>query len=115
MPRQDKPAKDAAARIRAVRNYIDITQHELADRIGVSLATMKRIESGARPISSDELLAIGEACHAPPDFMLHGYDAITSAGASDIPMDCLRRFGDLDARMAEVEAQVRRLYTDDGS
>jgi transcriptional regulator with XRE-family HTH domain len=115
MSRQDKPAKDAAARIRAVRNYIDITQHELADRIGVSLATMKRIESGSRPISSDELLLIGDACQAPPEFMLHGYDAITSTSATDIPIDCLRRFANVDLRLAELEAGMRRLYTDDGS
>lgn len=115
MPRQDKPAKDAAARIRAVRNYIDITQHELADRIGVSLATMKRIESGARPISTDELLAIGAACNAPAEFMLQGYDAIISTTATDIPFDCLRRFANIDVRLLELETKLNRLYSDDGS
>jgi hypothetical protein len=47
--------------------------------------------------------------------MLHGYDAITSTSATDIPIDCLRRFANVDLRLAELEAGMRRLYTDDGS
>lgn len=115
MPR-DERAREGAARIRAVRSYKNLTQNELAERLGVSLATMKRIESGTRPISTDELLAVGEACNAPPDFMLHGYEAITKPGAHmDMPIDCLRRFGDIELRLSEVEKSLRRLHTDDGS
>lgn len=115
MPRNDERARESAARIRAVRSYANITQQELANRLDVSLATMKRIESGTRPISTDELLAVGEACQAPPEFMLHGYAAITETAPATIPLDHVKRIADLDYRLSEVEAQLRRLFTDDSS
>lgn len=113
-PKRDE-RQEAAARIRAVRNYADMTQQALADALGVSLATMKRIESGTRPISTDELLAIGEACNAPAPFMLNGYASIPEATEATMPLDCVRRFADIELRLSEMEARMRRLYTDDGS
>lgn len=114
MPREiDERAREAAARIRAVRNYAELTQNELAEKLGVSLATMKRIESGTRPISTDELMAVGEACGAPAQFMLNGWDAITERPMDRTPLESIRRFADIELRLSEVESQIRRLYTDD--
>src|SRR5262245_8178003 len=73
---RDERAAEAAARVRAARNYAGITQRELCDRLALSLATIKRYESGERPISTDELLAVGDATGVPPGFMMHGWSAI---------------------------------------
>lgn len=111
----DQRAKESAARIRAVRNYKGMTQGELADRLGISLATMKRYESGERPISTEELLAIAEAVSIPPDFMLYGFDAIAQQHAAETPTACQRRFAVIEGRLGELEAQIARVFTDDGS
>lgn len=111
----DDRAREGAARIRAVRSYANLTQQQLADLIGVSLATMKRMESGARPISTDELLLVGDAAQAPPEFMLHGYAAITETPTAVMPLDCVQRFAEIEVRLSSVETTLRRLHTDDGS
>lgn len=38
-----------AEQIRAARGLLDWTQRELADRAGISLSTVKRMEAGAGP------------------------------------------------------------------
>ncbi len=42
----DKPRKDFSARIRALREALALTQQALADRLGVSFATVNRWENG---------------------------------------------------------------------
>lgn len=113
MPKpNDERAMEAAARIRAVRNYLDITQQELADRIGVSLATMKRMESGLRPISTDELLQVADACDFPTGFLIHGKDSIVSTNGSDMPHACMDRFGVMERRIRSLERRVDSLDRD---
>jgi transcriptional regulator with XRE-family HTH domain len=91
-----------------------MTQQELADRMSLSLATIKRMESGSRPISTDELLHVGEACDFPAPFMVHGkasINGVTIADGADagVVPACARRFADIEARLANVEGKLRRL------
>jgi transcriptional regulator with XRE-family HTH domain len=87
-----------------------MTQQELADRLELSLATIKRMESGTRPISTDELLHVGEACDFPALFMVHGKAAIISDAADNgISLGCSRRFGDMERRLGVIEDKLRRL------
>lgn len=130
-PDEEARRKAAAARIRAARGYAGMTQPGLAEKLGLSLATIKRIESAARPLSIEELLRIGAACHVPPDFMLHGFENMPTAhvdvipsfvkhhGSTGIPKDCETRFTELEKRMddfadtaARIDRALRRLFTD---
>lgn len=102
----DDRAREAAARIRAARNYAGITQQDLCERLAVSLATIKRMESGSRPISTDELMAVGEAVGVPAAFMLHGFAALVEGR----PGEAAVMLADHEQRIAELETQVRRVF-----
>ena len=41
------PGKDVAATLRAIRSKLDLSQEQLAERLGVSFATVNRWECGA--------------------------------------------------------------------
>jgi transcriptional regulator with XRE-family HTH domain len=101
---QDERNVEAAARVSAARNYARLTQRELADRLDLSLATVKRYESGDRPIATDELLAVSEATGVPAPFMLHGW---ASVGTGQ-PGETEQRLADLERRTAALEAALRR-------
>lgn len=100
--------QDAAARIRAARAYCKLSQPELAERLGVSLATVKRIEGGKRPVSTDELIAIAEACKVPVAFMLHGFDA-PAAGEGSSPAEIAARLAACERAIAEYAETARRI------
>lgn len=64
-----------AARIRAARGYADITQQQLADRMGVDVQWVKRREknSGGQNPKPGELIAIAAICEVPEQFMTSGF------------------------------------------
>lgn len=68
-----------SARIRAARAYADITQLQLADALGVDEQTIKRRESpnGNEP-KKGERIAIATICGVPPEFLEHGWGALTA-------------------------------------
>jgi transcriptional regulator with XRE-family HTH domain len=111
--------KDSAARIRAARAYAHLSQPDLAGRLGVSLATMKRIEGGQRPISTEELIAIAEACDVPTAFMFHGFGA-PAEGVAITPDEfaarlaaCERQIADYATTAERIESHYRRLLGSD--
>lgn len=59
--RQAEIREALAAEIRAARARKDITQSELADRAGISRATIARLEAGTRSADVVQLLAIADA------------------------------------------------------
>jgi transcriptional regulator with XRE-family HTH domain len=59
---------ETARRVRAARAYAGLSVSELANRIGLGLQTIKRIESGKRTARRFEIWAIGEACGLPREF-----------------------------------------------
>jgi transcriptional regulator with XRE-family HTH domain len=67
---------DAARRIRIARAWAGLSRDELAARLGVSSATVERMETGQRPVTVDELVAVGAICKVPEAFMLEGWAAL---------------------------------------
>jgi transcriptional regulator with XRE-family HTH domain len=62
-----------AARVRAARAYAGIDQKTLADALGVSVQTYKRIESGVRPLLDGDAEVIAKRCGVPRGFLLEGF------------------------------------------
>jgi transcriptional regulator with XRE-family HTH domain len=74
----------AALLVRTARVYAELSRTELGRRIGVSANTVERIETGRRPASLDELVAVAEACQVPEWFIRQGFEDIpTTANALD--------------------------------
>lgn len=60
------------ARLRRTRRALDITQVELAERIGVAHATIVRIERGQTKPSTDTLFKLADALGVDPKWILSG-------------------------------------------
>jgi DNA-binding XRE family transcriptional regulator len=56
---------EGARRVRMARAWACISQGTLARTVGMSLATIKRIEAGERDVTPDERRAIAAACGVP--------------------------------------------------
>lgn len=57
-------------RIQALREEKDISQKELADKIGLNYSVMNRIESGERPARDEEVKRIAQALQVSTDYLL---------------------------------------------
>lgn len=67
---------DIGERISMLRDKMNISQKELADKIKVNKSVMNRIESGERPIRDEELKNISIVLGVTSDYLL---------GNSDVP------------------------------
>lgn len=90
----DIPPGEIAARIRAAIGYSGEDAREIAERLGVSEATLRRRTarqnpSGAR--SMDELYRIAEACGVPPGFMAEGFTGLGQTAGTDERLDRLEQ------------------------
>lgn len=65
-----------AARYRAARAYADLSQEDLASRLGVDAQTIKRREAGRQDPKKAELIAVAAVCGVPLEFMEHGWGAV---------------------------------------
>jgi transcriptional regulator with XRE-family HTH domain len=65
-----------AARYRAARAFADLSQEELAARLGVDSQTIKRREAGNKDPKKAELIAVAAVCGVPLEFMEHGWGAV---------------------------------------
>lgn len=108
-------SREAAARVRAARAYRDIKQTELAKRLGISLATLRRIENGDRPMSIEDLGNVAKALDIPVAFMLRGMDAVSAepdyeaiaAKLADIERAFTERITELEERQDATDAKFR--------
>jgi transcriptional regulator with XRE-family HTH domain len=94
---------DFAARIRAARGYADLTQEQLADRLGVDRQTIKRRElgpghKGYKEPKKGERLAIAQICGVPVKFMEEGFGGEARSEISE--------------RLAELQEELRTLDRD---
>lgn len=108
---KDPALQAAASRIRAARAFADLSQQALADHLGKSTATLKRIERGLREASTDELWAIADRCGVPRHFMEKGFDdASNGNGEADPLRDLRNRVDRIEQRQdAELEDLRQRL------
>ena len=67
---------ETAARLRAARGYKGLTQAQLAQRLGISVETLSRMENGKGPVSDRRRDEVGELCEVPPEFMLSGFASL---------------------------------------
>lgn len=94
-------------RIRAARGYADLTQDQLADKLGVDKQTVLRRESstGKNPKRGD-LLAIAAACDVPVEFLEHGF-------AAGLSSDAQRQLDTFSARLDAVISLLLTLVPDE--
>lgn len=57
-------------RIQSRREELEITQKDLAEKIGLNVSVMNRIESGERPARDDEIIKIAEVLRVTTDYLL---------------------------------------------
>jgi transcriptional regulator with XRE-family HTH domain len=90
-----------AARARAARAFADMSQAAVAEALGVSHITIKRMERGAKDISMDELWSIADACGVPRSFMDSGFETVPEELRS-----IHQRFDRLEAILGITAAQA---------
>lgn len=64
--------EDIGERVRRTRRACDITQTDLAARIGVAHSTIVRIEKGRMRPSADTLFALADVFEVDPKWLLQG-------------------------------------------
>ena len=98
---------ETAKRVRAARAYAGLTICELADRLGVGVQTIKRVEAGRRTVRTYELIGIAECCGLPREFFQVDFAQVKGTEPS---------LAEAVARIAErVEALVEHAGLDHGS
>lgn len=112
----DIPPGEIAARIRAAIGYSGEDTRHIAQRLGISEATLRRRTARQRPSgarSMDELYRIAEACGVPPNFMAEGFGPYlsTETPTADERVDRLERAvmligAELAGQLPELQRQL---------
>jgi transcriptional regulator with XRE-family HTH domain len=101
---------DAGRRVRIARISAGLSRGELAARLDVSFNTLERIESGRRPVTVDELAAIGKACQVPEAYMLEGWAAVERANRIvERNADAHAREARFTRALGELTDEIRQL------
>jgi len=90
---------DRAARVRAARAIAGLKQPELGALISTSAQTVKRMESGEKAVSLDELRLIADSCGVPRWFMENGF-----SGRDEVSEQAAQ----LEASVARIEQGLAR-------
>lgn len=74
------PNDDVTVRaFRAARAWKGVSQTEIAQAMGTSAMTVKRIEAGDRELSPPERMFVANYCGVSEDFLAGGFDALVTA------------------------------------
>jgi transcriptional regulator with XRE-family HTH domain len=92
---------ETARRVRAARAYAGMSVSELAERVGLGLQTIKRIESGKRNARPFEVWAIAEGCDLPRAFF--DLDFVELCNVAVAQQEMLAR---IDGRLDKLERAV---------
>lgn len=105
---------ETTARIRAARGYANLSQPGLAEALGLSTQTVKRMESGERPVRLMELRQIGEVCQVPREFMEGGWAALTAIhhGSNNLSERMQSLSEELNERMERLERELSRVLVE---
>lgn len=112
MERNVGSMSELGARIRAARGYADLSQPELADRLGISRSTITRLErsdkNGAQGYKEEALVElIAGACGLPVEFFTADFAALAN-GATETGVDAvLKRLDQMDQSYREFIEDVR--------
>lgn len=110
--------KDVGARIRALRNFLKLTQQQFADKVSVSRSMLSQIESGASMPTVETLLNIHEVFDVDPNFWFSN-DAVmltndvSKTGKSDVLVDNSRPLDYWNEKNFYLKHQFeKRVYLD---
>lgn len=67
-------------RIRNLREKADMTRQELAEKIGLSVQALKKIELGMNGTKIDTLVELADFFHTSLDFLVCGVERYTDTG-----------------------------------
>lgn len=87
----DKVDLYVGSRMRLRRAELGISQHELAERVGIAFQQIQKYEVGRNRVSASRLYAIGRALNTEVAYFFHGLDAagdgraIATSGRSSLP------------------------------
>lgn len=100
-----------ARKVRAARGWANLSQPELATKLELSVATVRRIEQEHRDVTTAELIRVSEVCGVPRNFMLYGWrgDGKTATVHREETQDVL--LADLAKRIERSE-RLHRLYNE---
>lgn len=69
-----------SANIRQLRKKAGLTQIELSDRLGVSIATLRRWEGGETAPNGTRIMELAEVLGAEPDEIISGEESASASG-----------------------------------
>lgn len=71
--------------MKGARVMAGLTRQQLADRLGVSMETVRRRENGETPVSNETLAAVSQATGTPFAFLVEGWtDDQLSASMAEV-------------------------------
>jgi transcriptional regulator with XRE-family HTH domain len=94
---------ETARRVRAARAYAGLSVNDLANRIGLGLQTIKRIECGKRTARRFEIWAIAEACGLPREFFEMDLELLNRQAT--VMHEAMAR---VEERLARIERSMER-------
>lgn len=108
MASHDKDAQraDIAERLRQGREYVGLSQEEVASALGISRPAVTNIELGQRKVEATEIVTLSRLYRRTVEYLLTGKDAVTEApeqlaflaravkGLSDKDLDEVGRFAE---------------------
>jgi transcriptional regulator with XRE-family HTH domain len=111
---EDDPEKIArAARIRAARAFAGLDQADFAKALRVSVVTVKRMESGKRDTSLDDLYLLADLCGVPREFMADGFVSVSGSHLAVVDELHNLREALLQALDSRMDALTEALLTRD--
>ncbi|KAF1703087.1 transcriptional regulator [Pseudoxanthomonas suwonensis] len=102
----DSDRVEMGERLRLAREYVGLTQEEVAAALGVSRPAVTKMEAGARKVQSTELSALARLYRRSMEYLLTGIEPASSApeqlaflaraikGLSDRDLDEVARFAE---------------------
>lgn len=107
---------ETAHRIRAARAYAGITQEDMADRLGISIVTYKRIEQAKRDVDLGEVKRISEITGMPIEFFSVDLKALADSETQKAQLEQVQtRIQGLVSRLEDIEFRMRQNQNESGS
>ena len=94
MKHHDEERTPLQARIKALRENMDLTQSQYAEVLGVSRSTVKGWETGVNKPEADMLEKMADLHHVPIDFIF-GRDSLKYLYVADLPEEISMTFIEL--------------------
>lgn len=101
--------EETARRIRAARSYAGLTQEDMAERLGISTVTYKRVEQAKRSVDIRELARISEITQMPASFFSLDLSAIDDGAKQRQELEDVEgRISTLVSRLEDLEFRMRK-------